>query len=151
MQFLTKISALIAWLAWASLASAQSGGPYDLSWHKIAGGGGASSGDRFTISGTIGQLDAGTQSGGNFQLEGGFWSGVQLVQVPGGPVLRIKFVAGNAIISWPVSVTGFSLENSAAVSGAAWNVTPQPIVDTADEHTVTVPASGVIRVFRLKK
>ena len=151
MQNLTKISALTAWLALASLAQAQSGGPYDLSWHKIAGGGGASSGDRFTINGTIGQPDAGTHLGGNFRLEGGFWSGVQVVQAPGAPVLRIKFVAGNAILSWPVSVTGFSLENAAAVSGAAWNLTPQPVVDTPDEHTVSVPANGVIRVFRLKK
>lgn len=53
-----------------------SGGPqeYDLSWHTIDGGGvlGSTEGD-FALSGTIGQPDAATMSGGDFELTGGFW------------------------------------------------------------------------------
>ena len=58
---------------------------------------------------------------------------------------------GQAVISWPVTVTGFTLEEAPAASSTPWNNTPQPVVDTAAEHTVTVPANGLMKVFRLKK
>jgi hypothetical protein len=48
---------------------------FDLSWHTIDGGGGTSTGGGFTLSGTIGQPDAGAMSGGDFALVGGFWAG----------------------------------------------------------------------------
>ena len=58
-----------------SLASAQAGG-FDVVWHTIDGGGGTSiGGDRFALSGTIGQPDAGKMSGGAYTLQGGFWPG----------------------------------------------------------------------------
>ena len=56
----------------ASLASAQ----LSISSFVIAGGGGTSNGGTFTLSGTIGQHDAGTMAGGTLQLQGGFWTGV---------------------------------------------------------------------------
>ncbi len=58
-----------------SIAAAQSGGGYDLSWSVIAGGGGSSSGGGYSLSGTIGQTDAGALSGATFTLASGFWSG----------------------------------------------------------------------------
>jgi len=132
---------------------AQSGGQFDLSWSVIGGGGGTSSGGQFALSGTIGQPDAGTLSGDNFLLEGGFWSGITLVQAPGAPILKIKLIAGGlAVISWPASVTGFTLEETATVAQPnSWSATPQSVVDTATERTVTVPAAGVIKCYRLKK
>jgi hypothetical protein len=33
--------------------------PYSVDWHKVSGGGGTSTGGGFSISGTIGQHDAG--------------------------------------------------------------------------------------------
>lgn len=130
---------------------AQSGGQFALISSTIDGGGGTSSGGQFTVSGTIGQPDAGTLSGGKFILEGGFWTGVTVVQTPGAPVLKIKFIGGNAILSWPIDVTGYSLEEATSLAGVSWLSTPQSVVDAAGEHTVTVPANGVIKVFRLKK
>ena len=47
-------------------ANAQSGGGYDLSWHTIDGGGGTSTGGVYSVSGTIGQPDAGAMSGANY-------------------------------------------------------------------------------------
>lgn len=41
--------------------------------YTIDGGGGTSSGGTFTLSGTIGQPDAGTLSNGSLVLQGGFW------------------------------------------------------------------------------
>jgi len=59
----------------ASVILAVAGDPtYDLTWHTIDGGGVMrSTGGDFELSGTIGQPDAGTMSGGNFTLTGGFW------------------------------------------------------------------------------
>jgi hypothetical protein len=67
----TTIAMLLAALFAASLAATD----YDLTWHTIDGGGGTSVGGAFELSGTIGQPDAATMSGGGFTLAGGFWSG----------------------------------------------------------------------------
>ena len=51
---------------------------FEISWWTVDGGGGnsTSAGDSYTLSGTLGQYDAGAQlSGGEFTLQGGFWSG----------------------------------------------------------------------------
>lgn len=57
-------------------ASAQSGGGYDLTWNTIDGGGATfSTGGSYSLGGTIGQPDAGSMSGGTYQLAGGFWGG----------------------------------------------------------------------------
>lgn len=62
--------AAIAPAAWA-----QSGGPYEIRAWTIDGGGiSNASGGVFTLSGTIGQPDAGpTLAGGSYALDGGFW------------------------------------------------------------------------------
>lgn len=144
------LSAAFAVIAFA--AQAQIGGNFDLKWSTIDSGGGTSSGGQFSVSGTVGQPDAGKLTGGQFTLEGGFWSGVSVVQAPGAPILKIRLLStGQALISWPVNVTGFTLQEANSVSSPTWSNTPQAVVDTQTEHTVTVPASGVIKVFRLKK
>ena len=66
------------------IALAQSGGPYNLSWHNI-GPGGASSGGNFTLNAAVGQPDAATMSGGSYTLTGGFLPGGVVVFVPGQP------------------------------------------------------------------
>ncbi len=59
-----------------SIALAQSGGGYDLTWSTVDGGGYTfSSGGDYSLGGTIGQPDAGVLSGGDYTLIGGFWGG----------------------------------------------------------------------------
>jgi hypothetical protein len=71
--------ALAALLLLASVALAQTGGPYDLTWSTVDGGGYTfSSGDGYTLGGTVGQPDAGVLSGGDYTLAGGFWGGGEL-------------------------------------------------------------------------
>jgi hypothetical protein len=67
-------------------ALAQSGGSYRLDWSTLDGGGGmASLGGTYVLSGTSGQPDAGSMTGGLYQLRGGFWhSGSGVVGVGGG-------------------------------------------------------------------
>jgi hypothetical protein len=58
-------------------AASQSLAQFSISWFTIDGGGGTSTGGNFTLSGTIGQPDAGAPlTGGNFSLTGGFWAGI---------------------------------------------------------------------------
>lgn len=66
---------LLVLLGLSGLAQAQSGS-YDLSWWTVDGGGGTSSGNGYSLNGTLGQPDAGAvASGGGYTLAGGFWHG----------------------------------------------------------------------------
>ncbi len=77
LRFTLHVSLLIALLSLlASIALAQSGGGYDLTWNTIDGGGYTfSTGGGYSLGGTIGQADAGAMTGGAFTLAGGFWGG----------------------------------------------------------------------------
>ena len=69
-----------------SVARAQT---YSIDWYKVSGGGGSSTGGVYSVSGTIGQHDAGgPMTGGNYCVTGGFWS-LYAVQTPGAPFLTI--------------------------------------------------------------
>ena len=63
----------------ATAFAGPSGGSFEITWYTIdAGGTNNASGGNFTLSGTIGQPDAGAEmTGGQFSLTGGFWPGVQ--------------------------------------------------------------------------
>ena len=64
---------LLVLLAFGSLVLAQTG-EFNLPWYTVDGGGVTSSrGGDYTLSGTIGQPDAGALSGGDFTLAGGWW------------------------------------------------------------------------------
>src|SRR2546421_3777654 len=92
----------------ASRVSAQN---YSIDWFTIDGGGGTSTGGVFSVSGTIGQPDAGHMSGGNFSIDGGFWGIIAAVQTPGAPLLRVFVTTTNTVvIAWPAPSTGFNLE-----------------------------------------
>src|SRR5262245_38029413 len=90
---------------------------YAIDWFTIDGGGGTSSAGAYTLSGTIGQPDAGHLSAGNFTLDGGFW-GILAVTEPGSPTLYIVSAGLNYTISWSPSPAGFVLQMSDRVSPA---------------------------------
>ena len=66
-----------------SVALAQTGGGYDLTWHTVDGGGGQASGGGYTLTGTAGQPDTGAPSGGGYALLGGFWGGGAAAPIQG--------------------------------------------------------------------
>jgi len=70
----------VALLALA-LSPALAQGGYDLSWFSVDGGGDVSSGGVYTVSGSLGQPDAGllADGGGQYVLGGGFWGGGALL------------------------------------------------------------------------
>ncbi len=49
---------------------------YSIAWYTMDGGGGTSTSGSggYSVSGTIGPPSAGSQSGGGYSLEGGFWN-----------------------------------------------------------------------------
>ena len=65
------------------LASAQTGGAFDLEDATVdAGGATFSTGGVYRLGGTIGQPDAGALSGGAYALAGGFWSALPAALTP---------------------------------------------------------------------
>lgn len=63
----------------ASVAQAQSGGGYELVQSSITSGGEAS-GSGYDLAFTLGQADAGVQTGGGYDLGGGFWGGGEVTE-----------------------------------------------------------------------
>jgi hypothetical protein len=101
-------------------------------WHKAASSGGTSTGGVYTVSGTIGQHDAGEpMTGGNFSLTGGFWA-LYAVQTPGTPVLSIRLTTTNtAMVYWTSPSTGYNLQVNTNLATANW-VTPAETVQDND-------------------
>src|ERR1700692_3967957 len=100
------LSVAAAALVFGMLASQAQGQSYSIDWFTIDGGGGTSSGGAYTLSGTIGQPDAGQLSGGNFTLDGGFWGGVFAVQVSDSPTLHIQAAGPHYNLSWSPNTPG---------------------------------------------
>lgn len=135
-----------------SLAAAMSGQAQSaLDWFTLDGGGGQSSGGAYTLTGTIGQPDAGEASGGNYTLQGGFWSAFAIVQTEGTPALRILYNGTHVTLAWPDPSTGFQLEESPSLVSPAWtNVSGTPGVVGGERQLDQILAPGT-RFFRLRK
>lgn len=120
---LTCILAGLVVFASSSVGSAQS---YSIDWYTIDGGGGTSTGGVYSVSATIGQPDAGTMSGGNFTLVGGFWSIVSAVQTVNAPFLTVFFTSTNTVVvSWPLPDAGWVLQWDPSVANpGGWNTIP---------------------------
>jgi hypothetical protein len=120
---------------------------YSIDWYKIAGGGGTSTGGVFTVSGTVGQADAGgPMTGPGYSLTGGFWS-LYAVQTPGAPVLTITHVGNQAIVSWSPSVTGWTLQTNNNLATGTWGNYAGSV--TNNIVTNSPPAGNLF--FRLKQ
>ena len=97
--------------------------PYSIDWHKVAGGGGTSTGGTYQINGTIGQYDAGgPMTGGNYSLTGGFWAPISVIQTPGAPTLYFSRSGSTLTVYWQ-NVTGWNLQqNTNLATPAGWSV-----------------------------
>jgi hypothetical protein len=128
---------------------------YSMDWFKISGGGGTSAGAGYSMSGTIGQLDAGAMSGGNSSVAGGFWGGIAAVPAQGTPTLSITRNPANGLItiSWPLPASGFLLEQTATLTGAPfqWPQLSPPYQTNATHIFITVPSPTGNRFYRLHK
>jgi hypothetical protein len=55
-------------------SAARAANGYEVTWYTFDGGGGSSTGGTYTVTGSIGQPDAGSHAGSGYGLAGGFWS-----------------------------------------------------------------------------
>jgi hypothetical protein len=125
--------------------------PLTMHLWSITAGGGTSTGGSLKLSGSVGQTSTGGLTGGNFSLQGGFWSVLSAVQTQGGPLLSILVTNGAVIISWPKPATGWSLQTTPALSGPGLNWTPvtQTYQDNGSSLSVTLSAPHGNAFFRL--
>lgn len=139
--------ALLACLALAPPAGAQSGGGFDLSWNTVAGGGAMlSAGGGFDVSGTIGQSLAATSTGADFTLFGGFWNPGALAPLavggaPAGPRFALLPARPNPFAG--TTTIEFELAETAFARLAIYDVSGQRVRLLVDETL----AAGRQRVF----
>jgi len=121
---------------------------YSIDWSTIDGGGGTSTGGVYSVSGTIGQPDAGgPMTGGPFTLAGGFWPLPTAVQSSNAPTLFIGPAApGWATISWTPPTPGFVLQVTPTLVPSTWANAP-----SGATNPVIVPATLPARYYRLVK
>ncbi len=124
---------------------------YSIDWHTIDGGGPAmagSTGGVYSVSGTIGQPDAGGPlTNGQYSITGGFWALPTAVQTTNAPTLTIVPAgAGQATISWTPNTPGFVLQETLSLSPTNW-------VNSASGATnpTTVPATLPTKFYQLFK
>jgi hypothetical protein len=122
---------------------------YSVDWFTIDGGGGTSTGGVFSVSGTIGQPDAGRMSGGNYTLNGGFWGIIAVVQTPGAPLLSITRLGASVIVSWPSPSAGYSLQQNTNLNTTNWTSFSGTVGDNGTTRSVTNSPTAGNKCFRL--
>lgn len=121
---------------------------YAIPWPTIDGGGGRSAGGIYSVTGTIGQLDAGgPMTNGQYAVTGGFWALPIPVQTTNAPLLTIVPAgAGQATVSWTAISFGFVLQETWSLSPANWiNSVSGPT------NPIVVPATLPTKFYRLFK
>ncbi len=148
LKFMKRITLLVLTLGFIlSKAGAQT---YSIDWFKVAGGGGTSTNGQFSLSGTIGQHDAGgSLTGGNYSLTGGFWA-LYAVPTAGAPALRIVLTTTNtAVVAWPSPSTGWKLQQNLNLSTTTWATPAETINDNGTEKFIVVKPPAGNRFYRL--
>lgn len=125
--------------------------PYSINWFKVAGGGGVSSNNAYTLTSTIGQQDAGAPvSGGGYSMTGGFWSMIA-VQTPGAPLLSIALTGPNtALISWVASSAAFTLQQNGNLASTNWTAVTINVNNVNGTNQVTISPVTGYQFYRLK-
>ena len=132
------------------LTAARLNAQFTLDWFTLDGGGGASAGGGFTLTGTIGQPDAAASSGGGYSVQGGFWS-ASLAPFTNSPALRIELTGANVLLTWPHPSTGFQLEKTLNLTAPQWtNVNTAP-VQSGPEWQVLQSVTPGAHFYRLRR
>jgi hypothetical protein len=115
---------------------------YAINWYAIANGGGTSAATNgsivYSVSGTIGQADAGgTMTGSGYALTGGFWSMISAVQTVNAPLLTVTHAGSTVVVSWPLS-TGFTLQQTPHLWVTNWTASTNTITTNAGVESITI-------------
>ena len=133
--------------AFSFRASAQS---YSIDWYKIAGGGGTSTNGNYSVSGTIGQPDAGVaMTGGNYSMSGGFWSLISVVQTAGLPNLTITHNGNTVSVSWPATGSYTLQQNANLALANGWATSGYSVSTANGTNSITITSPSGNLFFRL--
>jgi hypothetical protein len=124
---------------------------YFIDWFTIDGGGGTSTGGVYSVSGTIGQPDAGgPMTGGQYSLTGGFWA-LYVVQTTGAPLLSIRLTTTNtAQVYWTSPSIGWNLQVNTNLTTTNWVAPLETVTDDGTiKYIIVNPPTGN-RYYRLK-
>ena len=125
---------------------------YTIDWHKIAGGGGTSTGSVYSVSGTIGQPDASSaMTGGSYSLTGGFWSLISVVQTAGLPVLTVTHSGNTVTVSWPATGSYTLQQNGNLATSGGWATSGYSISTANGTNSITITSATGNLFFRLKQ
>ena len=138
------------WLTSALVVGAQN---YSINPSVIPGGGGTSSNAPYSISGSIGQLGAGSvSSGGNYSVTGGFWALISVVQTTNAPALGITHTSGAVVISWPTPSASWTLQQNTNLAFASgWVTSSYPVTTTNGVSSITITSATGNLFFRLSQ
>jgi hypothetical protein len=144
------VALIFAALALALLALPVHAQP-SITWYKVSGGGGTSTNGPYSISGTIGQHDAGgPMTNSTDSITGGFWGLLSVVQTAGSPSLIIFLTTSNtAVVQWPSPSTGWTLQQNGTVETATWITPLETLNDDGTNRFIIVAPPGGTRFYRL--
>lgn len=143
-------SLILGALLLACSQSALDAQSYSIDWYKVSGGGGTSTNGPYSVSGTIGQHDAGgPMTGGSYSLTGGFWSLIAVVQTLGLPNLIITHSGTSVTVSWP-DTGSYTLQQSPSLPGT-WTTSGYTITTSNGTNSITINNPTGNLFFRLKQ
>ena len=139
------ILSVLAALLLPAMARAQQ---YSNNWYKVSGGGGTSTNGTYSISGTIGQHDAGgPMTGGGYSVTGGFWA-IDALQTPGAPKLYLTH-SGNTVTVYWQDISGWTLQQSSSLNPPIiWTVNTSWTTTGGTNYLTLTPPKGNL-FFRL--
>ncbi len=146
----TGATPVLLWLALCFTPLSLQSQSYSIDWYKIAGGGGTSTNGQYSLSGTIGQHDAGgAMTGGNYSVTGGFWALISVVQTPGAPTLNISH-SGNAVTVYWQDASGWGLQqNNDLTVPANWTASGGVTASNGTNYLNVISPTGNL-FFRLE-
>ena len=142
-------SFFIALLLSALFVSAGRPQSYSIDWFTTDGGGGTSAGGVYSVSGTIGQPDAGSaMTNGNYSLTDGFWS-LFNVQTEVAPLLTISRANNAVMVSWSSSSTNWTLQQNTSINTTNWLIASETVTDNGTLKFILVSPPTDNRFYRL--
>jgi hypothetical protein len=141
-----------AWLTFLALTISVRAQSYSIDWSKIGGGGGTGTSAVYSVTGTIGQADAGHCASASYTLDGGFWGIIAAVQTPGAPYLWVMRTTTNTVcVWWAVCDPAWTLQTCTdlASSGGSWASCSYQ-TNGANCYYVEAPPAGS-KFYRLRK
>lgn len=123
-----------------------------IDWFTIDGGGGTSSSDGYSITGTIGQPDAGVMRGYPYTVVGGFWSLVAAVPPPGFSLNVALTETNSVVISWPIAAGNWMLQQSSELGESAhWTEVSPPYSSNATHYFIVASMPVGTRFYQLRE